>query len=292
MGLVKSSLEILLKEASRRPFSGSLLTLGRQDVYFPYKTLYKMAQKYKIKLSDSDGIKISSNPYFTAHNCITDECLFKALGFSDFKSMDYSDYQGAHIIFDLNSYELPKTLLEAFDVIIDGGTMEHIFYIPNVLNNIYRMLRVGGRIIHISPSSNYVDHGFYSFSPTLFYDFYHTNKFRINTLQLCHVPYRYSVDSWRCVDYLPGCLDQISIGGLNKNGAYITICIATKTSNSLGDKIPQQGTYKLAWNETRKESSINLFKRFLIYYRRFGIKDTLEKIYYQYQCWLRRQHTE
>ena len=62
-------------------------------------------------------------------------------------------------------------------MIIDGGTMEHIFHIPNVLNNIYRMLRVGGRIIHISPSSNYVDHGFYSFSPTLFYDFYQTNKF-------------------------------------------------------------------------------------------------------------------
>jgi len=292
MGLVKGSLEPLLKEASMRPFSGSLLTLGRQDVYFSYKTLYKMAQKYKIKLSNSSKIEISSNSYFAAHNYITDEYLFKTLGFSEFKSMDYSDYQSAHIIFDLNNYELPKALLGVFDVIIDGGTMEHIFHIPNVLNNIYRMLRVGGRIIHISPSSNYVDHGFYSFSPTLFYDFYQTNKFKIETLQICHIPYRYSVDPWQFFDYSPGCLDNVSVGGLNKNGMYGTVCIATKMPDSSGDRIPQQGTYKLAWNGEKKKNSQDLLKRFFNYYRRFGIKNTLEKIYYWYRCLLKRKHTK
>lgn len=283
MGLVKGSLEPLLKEASIRPFSGSLLTLGKQDVWFSYKTLCKMAQKHKVKLSNLNKIEISSNPYFAAHNYITDLCLFKALGFSELKSMDYSDYQGADIIFDLNSCEIPTALLGAFDVMLDGGTMEHVFHIPNVLNNIYKMLRVGGRIIHISPTSNYVDHGFFSFSPTLFYDFYQTNKFKIEILQICHIPYRYSVDPWQFFDYLPGCLDNVSLGGLNKNGMYGTICIATKMPDSSGNRIPQQGVYKLEWDKEKKKNSRDLFRRFFNYYRRFGIKNSLEKIYYQYR---------
>ena len=289
MGLVIGSVEFLLKEASRKPFSGSLLTLGKQDVYFSYKTFAKLSQKYGIKLSDSTKIEISSNPYFAAHHYLADEYVFKALGFSEIKSLDYSDYQGANIIFDPNSNDLPLTLKEVFDVIIDGETMEHIFHIPNVLNNIYKTLRVGGGILHISPSSNYVDHGFYSFSPTLFYDFYQTNKFKIETLQVCHIPYRYSIDSWECFDYVPGCLDSASIGGLNQKGMYGIICIATKMSDSSGNMIPQQGSYKSAWSETTKKNSLNLFKRLLNYYRRFGLKDTLEKICYSVCCFIKKK---
>src|SRR5207249_3920994 len=97
--------------------------------------------------------------------------FFKALGFSEVAAMDYSDFESARYIHDLNSSEPPEHLLENFDVIIDGGTIEHVFHIPNVLNSIHKMLRPHGRTIHMSPSSNHIDHGFYMFSPTLFWDF-------------------------------------------------------------------------------------------------------------------------
>ena len=39
-------------------------------------------------------------------------------------------------------------------------------------------------VIHILPLAGYVDHGFYSFSPTFFEDFYCGNGFEIKTLDL------------------------------------------------------------------------------------------------------------
>lgn len=134
-------------------------------------------------------------------------------------------------------------------MIIDGGTIEHVFHIPNVLNNIYKMLRQGGRVIHLSPSSNHIDHGFYMFSPTLFGDFYTTNKFEINSFQLFRYTPLHHVEPWEISDYVPGCLDKVSFGGLD-DGMYGICIIATKTKDSTGDIIPQQGSYINIWKTT------------------------------------------
>jgi hypothetical protein len=40
-----------------------------------------------------------------------------------------------------------------------------------------RLAKIGGRVIHHVPINNWVDHGFYQFSPTLFFDFYQANGF-------------------------------------------------------------------------------------------------------------------
>lgn len=246
MGIAKGAAKVLLKEASRRPFKGRVLTLGRQDIWFSYGLLQKMAMEFGIELTDPGDISVSRKPGLAASGYISDDCLFTSLGFSNFKALDFSDYESAHYIFDLNSSKIPEHLLEVFDVIIDGGTIEHVFHIPNVLNNIHKMLCQGGRIIHLSPSSNHMDHGFYMFSPALFWDFYEANKFEINNFQLVRYTPRHHVDPWEITDYQPGCLDRISFGGLD-DGMYGIICIATKTKHSTGDIVPQQLSCMYAW---------------------------------------------
>ena len=62
-------------------------------------------------------------------------------------------------------------------MVFDIGTLEHIFDVPTALKNITKMLKPGGRVILILPASNAIDHGFYSFSPTLLYDFFSSNGF-------------------------------------------------------------------------------------------------------------------
>src|SRR2546426_6735628 len=181
MGIAKSAAKLLLKESKSRPFTGSVLTLGKQDVHFSYRTLQEIADEFEVKLSNPGPIALSLKPEFAESEYISDECLLKSLGFTDYAALDYSAYESAQWVFDLNNTNLPDPLLGAFDVIIDAGTIEHVFHLPNVFNNIFKMLKVGGRIIHFSPSSNHIDHGFYMFSPTLFWDFYETNKFQIKT---------------------------------------------------------------------------------------------------------------
>lgn len=242
MGISISSLQMLLREASRRPFSGSILTLGRQDIAFTYDALVKNAQEYGIKLCNPGENCLAAKPNDASRGCISDECLYKALGFSNFKAMDCSDFESAHIIFDLNKSQVPQDLVGTFDCILNGGTIEHVFHLPNALNNLYKMLRVGGRIIHIAPSSNYIDHGFVMFSPTFFLDFYKANHFEINTIQLIRHTQQAEMDPWHFYDYTSGSLDHLSFGRLD-NAMYAIVCIVTKTNESTGDAIPQQGLY-------------------------------------------------
>lgn len=286
MGITKGSTKVLLKEASRRPFKGRVLTLGRLDIWFSYKLLQKMAMEFGVKLSNPGDITLSHKPWFAARRYISDDCLFKSLGFSESKVLDFSDYEFTHYIFDLNSNEVPEHLTEAFDVIIDGGTIEHVFHIPNVLNNIYKMLRQGGRIIHISPCSNQVDHGFYMFSPTLFWDFYEANGFEINNFQVFRCSPRYYLDPWEISDYKPGCLKRVSIGGLD-DGIYGIICIATKTNNSTGNIVPQQRVCVYNWRKTRDRTKDQ--KRTpgtpTSYHLKFqAIKDAIKRFPFFYQA--------
>ncbi len=53
-------------------------------------------------------------------------------------------------------------------------------------------------------------------------------------------------------DYEPGSFSNVSYGGLN-NSIYGVICIATKTKESTGDVIPQQGLYNdIVWKQETK----------------------------------------
>ena len=176
---------------------------------------------------------------------LDDRELFKTLGFSEVLRLDYSNYEGADITFDLNSDSLPEELYNRFDMIIDGGTTEHVFHVPNLLRSVSLMLKPGGRIVHLLPSSNYMDHGFYMFSPTLFYDYYSANKFEINTIQLMrHSRQRSQEPSW-IIEYTPDCFDTIAAERSGDAGdSYLIACIATKTEASTVGVVPQQGHYR------------------------------------------------
>lgn len=97
--------------------------------------------------------------------------LFRALGYRHIDSIDYYPDEGPTLVLDLNR-PLPTELQAAFDLVYDGGTMEHCFDPAQVLRNAASLVAPGGRVIHHVPLNNWVDHGFYQFSPTLFFDFY------------------------------------------------------------------------------------------------------------------------
>ena len=235
MGLAKGSISFLLEEKKRRPFSGYALTLGRLGVSVTYPMLTKLFDKFGFSYTNrkKDGF-------------VTDYDLFTALGFSCLESMDLSDYEGATIIFDLNSPDTPTNLIDRYDIIIDGGTIEHVFHLPNVFANIFRMLKVGGRIIHLSPSSGHIEHGFYMFSPTLFTDFYNTNNFRIESCELWRYDSIKPKKKWDVFDYTPDLCRAIKTDYLDKKAYGITM-IATKLTQSSYRLIPQQSSYLQIW---------------------------------------------
>jgi SAM-dependent methyltransferase len=219
-----------LEEAWERPFSGAVATLGKQTILIDGRELKSLFAQYSVTMAREPASKKD----------IDDRDVMLALGFSEARSLDYSDYEGATDVVDLNT-EMPAAHKERYDLVLDSGTIEHVFHVPNVLKNIFDMLKPGGRVIFLAPSSNHMDHGFYMFSPTFFYDYYAANGFAIE--KACVV--RYDVDLsqlWHVYDYVPGTWLDLSMGGLDDH-PYAIFFVATKAPGARWDVIPQQGYY-------------------------------------------------
>ncbi len=95
------------------------------------------------------------------------EEFFKLWG-ARVNSLDYSDYEGATDIHDLNQV-ITESLHKKFDVVPDSGTLEHVFNFPQAIENLMHMTKVSGHIVLILPANNFCGHGFYQFSPELFF---------------------------------------------------------------------------------------------------------------------------
>ena len=250
MGIARSFAELLFEEAKRKPFKGSVLQLGRQDTYFNYEDLKKYAKQKDFNLSPNIKPTYIKNPWINL-DCIDDQTFFLSIGFSQVESCDASAYEMPTFVFDLNK-DIPNDLEARYDVIIDSGTIEHVFHIPNVLRNIHQMLKPGGRIIHSSPTSNFVDHGFYMFSPTFFFDYYGANRYLVENATVFELETSHNTP-WKLHKYPPGEGGNLSICGLGSS-MLGTFFVATKEIDSTSGIIPTQGFYKDLWCKSSVKS--------------------------------------
>lgn len=109
---------------------------------------------------------------------------------------------------------------------------------------------MGGIVIHESPTNNHVDHGFYMFSPTVFYDYYLLNGFEIIKSYIFEYELPYDKGEWLIYDYKPGCIDHLSTGGWGnaKIGVWFVV---RKLEASSCDLVPQQGSYLKQWSQSQ-----------------------------------------
>jgi hypothetical protein len=257
MGIPRGTARLLLDEHRRQPFHGSVLQLGRSSIYFTRREFDSWAARHGVEPAAVDETHLSHDPRLARQQCIDDRTFFRLLGFDEVRSCDVSDWEGADYLLDLNRPipdELADDLVDRFDVVLDPGSILQIFHQPILLQNLHRMLKVGGRVIHAGvPSNNHVDLGFYMFSPTFFHDFYSANHWRIDSQYLCqYYPYwhrgRLYSAPWKIYRYRPGCLDHLNYGRFGGRQAAIFM-VAGKTEESTGDVVPQLGQYVRSWQE-------------------------------------------
>ncbi len=251
MGLARAAINLLLNEARRRPFVGRVITLGSQHVYATAREVEAMADKQGVELASRD-FEPHRVPALAAQGFISDRSLLRSLGFSDIVRVDISAYEECDEILDLNSAETPVALCGQFDLVLDSGTLEHVFDFPAALRHCCRLVRPGGRIIHLTPTSNCVEHGFYSVSPTLFHDFYRANHFEVADLLLCRIPLDLPRGAWDVFDYFHSPLRMIPLGMLD-DSIWFTWSVAI-ASNSTATVIPQQGFYESTWRQAGQPS--------------------------------------
>jgi SAM-dependent methyltransferase len=159
MAIDINSVKFLIAARKHGCSFGRVLTLGRQELNVYPRTLQKLFHKHGLQVEMVD---------LTGPERQRSEILFKILGAAEVCAIDKSEFEGAEIVHDLNM-PIKAAHHRAFDLVYDGGTLEHVFHFPMALQNAMEMVRAGGHLIIHTVANNYFGHGFYQFSPELFY---------------------------------------------------------------------------------------------------------------------------
>jgi hypothetical protein len=236
MAILRSHIHLLCREWDRHPVRGRALTLGRLRVLPDCRAVTSILNGY--------GFDAATLP---PDGPLHGGLLLKALGAGDVEALDVDAYEGADVIWNLND-AVPAGLEERFDFILDGGTLEHVFDLPQAMSNLVRMTRVGGTVAIMAPASNSVDHGFYSVSPTLLFDYFGANGFGALS---CYLAELFSCDYSRPVSVYT----YPSVGGeyrMSSGDTLYTVFFATKLHPSPAQSVkPIQSLYRKLHNATR-----------------------------------------
>lgn len=242
MGLPIQILIKIIQEHVKKPLEEPLLTLGRQDIMCNYRM---MLQAFEV--CDLAAEPLPDNDIEMAGCHIpNDRAFFGHLGLA-VQSLDLSDFEHADIIHDLN-LPVPEELKGRFKTVIDAGTLEHVFDLRQGFRNVADLLAPGGRVIHISPANNYMNHGFWQFSPTMLHDFYEANGFSDMQTELIIQPRDEKVQMrWGSFPYNPE--DHLGINNFfSTTDTKIALFFrAKKTESSQSDAVPVQAYYRKAY---------------------------------------------
>jgi SAM-dependent methyltransferase len=177
MGLDVNAVQFLIAARKSGVEFGDVVMLGRQDL-----NVYPAKMKVLLESHGFSGELFAPDAPDTGFA----EPVFKSLGAKNVYAMDFSDFEGAEFVHDLNQ-PLPDKLKQHFDMVYDGGTLEHVFHFPQALKNCMEMVRPGGRVVLHTIANNWMGHGFYQFSPELFWHALGTDNGYVMERMIAHI---------------------------------------------------------------------------------------------------------
>lgn len=179
MGLDRNGIKFLLYARRKGVSFARTALIGRQRLLLGAKDIFKVMTEagQSVTPPEADFLFESGEGYA--------EPFLRRLGAEEIVSLDKSDYEGASRLHDFN-LPIGEEYKERFDAVLDGGTLEHVFNYPQALKNCLEMIKPGGHFLSITPVNNHPGHGFYQFSPALFFRvFSPENGFQLEKLFLC-----------------------------------------------------------------------------------------------------------
>lgn len=148
------------------------LMLGRQRFFCHPEEVKKLKDKFQLDINLLPANQAYAEPFF------------ELMGAKSIDSMDYSSFEQATIIHDLNQ-PVKEPLTNKYSTVFDGGTLEHVFNFSMAIKNCMNMIKVGGHFVAITPTNNHCGHGFYQFSPELFFSLFNeTHGFSLKLLAI------------------------------------------------------------------------------------------------------------
>ncbi|RYD41632.1 MAG: class I SAM-dependent methyltransferase [Verrucomicrobiaceae bacterium] len=176
MGLDSNACRLLLHAKRQGANFDRTLTLGRLNLGLTRAMMAKVLDEFGFYRDEAQIERIYTDSKGFVETFLTE------IGADGAESLDATTYEGATHVHDLNT-ELPASFNGQYDAVIDGGTLEHVFNFPVALKSAMQAVKPGGRLFIITQCNNAMGHGFYQFSPELYYRvFSPENGFRVDDM--------------------------------------------------------------------------------------------------------------
>lgn len=211
--------------------------IGRQRLYITQAEMHRLLTSCEYHLDHSRIAEICNGADGYS------EAFFRLLGAEKVHSFDRSNYETPTHTHDMND-PIEDGFKEAYSTVLDGGSLEHIFNFPVAIKNCMEMVRVGGHYLAITPANNFFGHGFYQFSPELYFTVLsEENGFEVQKIiafEETSNPVWYAVRSPR------DAAQRVTLS--NSRPVYLLV-IAKKLANlPIFARSPQQSDYVALWN--------------------------------------------
>lgn len=236
MGLDANGTKFLLYARSLGVSFARTAMIGRQGMHLKPPALKKNLSAFGHSVDDAEAHRLVHGAGGFA------ERFLEKLGAGEICSIDAAGHEQASVLHDLN-HPIPESLKNRFTVVLDGGTLEPIFNFPIAIANCMEMLEVGGHFLGITPTNHFMGHGFYQFSPELFFRvFCGSNGFEIPRVIL----FEDVVDAdWYAVMDPNVALDRVTL--INHQPAYLLVMAKRTAPARIFAAPPQQSDYVTLW---------------------------------------------
>lgn len=209
-----------------------VLTLGRQDSALTDAWCAHLKATYGAPV---EGLGYDKHPH--------GDIFFERLGAERVESLDMSSYQHCSICRDLNEPP-PDEKVDGYDLVYDGGTLEHVFHFPNAIANCMSLVKTGGHFMASLPANQWLGHGFYQFSPELFFRvFSPENGFEVVRIFLAENPEGWG-RMYRVVDPMESGVRTLMH---NRKPALVMVWAKKIAEVKPFQKWPQQSDYSARW---------------------------------------------
>jgi hypothetical protein len=238
MGLDTNGTRLLLHARKLGVDFSRTAMLGRQSLYTPPKVLDAQLAEYGLASSNSAA---EENPEFA-------DDFLRQLGAGTLDAFDASDYEHADHTHDFNE-PIDPCHHQQYTTVLDGGSLEHVFNFPIAIRNCMEMIAEGGHFLGITPANNFFGHGFYQFSPELYFQIFQAgNGFRIQQMLLFEdLPGA----PWFEVSNPQDLRRRVTL--VNQRPAYLFVIAQRTAIQPIFQSPPQQSDYVATW-EANSES--------------------------------------
>jgi len=263
MGISTHLFRVFLREHKYRPLAGQGLLVGRQSIFFGVDAMRAVARVEGVPLRDRP-IRRDTNTRLAGE--ILDYDLFASFCDLQMQAVDVTAYEQAEIIHDMNT-PAPPALESRFDFIFNGSCMDNSFNAAMFMANMSRMLKPGGRVVHIEHASNWPG-SYVSYSPDWFLDYYAANDFADCQVLVAefpgHTPIQHMQVNWTVYRWNPLFAVPQARGRNSSHHAStahrLVVAIAEKGAASTPGEFPIQGQYRPADQDARYEA---MYRRFM-----------------------------